>query len=386
MPLHSIKFSHELTKEMEDGKLRAPTAACHYTYIGKCKEAAMTYELESLDWGLDTLTREDSLAFLQYKPVNALVYLADRLRSEQLMIISEAHQSPQHRVFTRKLLNSLYENGFRHLGIETLTPGVKDTTAFLMDTLLNKRGYPLNSPISGMYTCEPQMANLVREAIAMGFEVFGYEKTTQSAERDLQQALNIKRYMTLHPGEKITIHCGWYHAIESAYPKQKDSYYMAYHLKRLTGINPYTIYQDALTEKLKQPESPFYKMVTADEVSVLLNEAGQPFNGVDTVAHFDVLVYHPRTKYHRNRPDWLEELEGTYTVEVDRSKVPSGNYPIMVQANLSTDDANASPLDRIELESPLDETPLLLKKGVYKIMLIGKNRAVFEYQQAVPAH
>jgi hypothetical protein len=386
LPLHDIKFSHEIAKELEDGKLGMPTAACYYTYIGKYKQAAMTYELESLDWGLDTLTRKDSLAFLQYKPVNAFEYLADRLRNEQIVIVSEAHQSPQHRVFTRKLLRSLHENGFRHLGIETLTPGVEDTTAFLMDTLLNTRGYPLNSPVTGMYTCEPQMANLIREAIAMGFKVFGYEKTSQPAERDLQQALNIKRYMDLHPGEKIAIHCGWYHAIESAYPKRKDSYYMAYHLKRLKGINPYTIYQDALTEKWLQPESPFYKTVAADEVSVLLNEDGQAFNGVDTVAHFDVLVYHPGTKYYRNRPDWLHKLEGSYMVEVDRSKMPLGNYPVMVQAKISTDDVNATPLDRIELESPVDETPLLLRKGVYKVKITDKNGAVVEYLQAVPIH
>ena len=69
--------------------------------------------------------------------------------------------------------------------------------------------------------------------------------------------------MKAHPNEKIVLHCGWYHAIESDYPKRKSDNYMAYHLKKRTGINPLTIYQDALSEKVSMEESPYFKMIEA---------------------------------------------------------------------------------------------------------------------------
>jgi hypothetical protein len=44
----------------------------------------------------------------------------------------------------------------------------------ICDSLLNERGYPLNSPLSGTYVTEPQMSNLIREAIDIGFKLFPY--------------------------------------------------------------------------------------------------------------------------------------------------------------------------------------------------------------------
>ncbi len=384
IPLHEIKFSHEIAQQLADGKLSEPTAACFYSFIGQNRQALQTYELETLDWGLDSMSVADSLRFLEFHPIDAVDYLAKRLSREQIVIISEAHANPQHRVFTRRLLKSLRENGFRHIGLETITSSFEDSTQFLEDTLLNKRGYPLNSPISGMYTREPQMANLVREAIELGFTVFGYEKTTQKTDRDLQQALNIQHYLAEHPNEKIVIHCGYYHAVESSFPKGKNGNYMAYHLKKLTEIDPFTIYQDALSEKLKQPESPYYKMVNAVESSVLVDENAHLFNGFDTIAHFDALIYHPRTKFVKGRPDWLASLPGNHFVAIDQQKIANENYPTIVQAFLTSEDANATPLDMVEILSKSEEKALLLKTGNYRIRILDKNRQVIEYEQKVP--
>lgn len=383
LPSKPTMFSHEIAQALLDGKMGKSTAASHYSYIGKTRKALETYELERLDWGLDSMNNEDSLYFLQFRPVDAYEYLSKRLETEHLVIISEAHPNPIHRVFTRRLLQSLWQDGYRHLGLETITPNFEDTTCFLMDTLLHKRGYPLNSQVSGIYTQEPQMANLVRDAIELGFQVFAYEKTIQETERDWQQALNIKRYMDLHPGEKLVVHCGWYHAVESNFPKGGNANYMAYHLKRMTGIDPFTIYQDALTEKLKQPESPFYRLVNADKTSVLLDENGHLFNGVDTMPHFDALIFHPKTKYVINRPDWLANMPGHFIVKVDKEKLPNGNYPVIIQAFRATDGDGATPIDMIELETPEDETPLVLKNGNYSIRIIGMDRTISEYQQLV---
>ena len=228
------------------------------------------------------------------------------------------------------------------------------------------------------------MANLVRDAIELGFTVFGYEKTTQKTDRDLQQALNIQHYLGEYPNEKIVIYCGYYHAVESNFPKGRNGNYMAYHLKKLTGIDPFTIYQDALSGKLKQPESPYYKLISAANASVLLDENDKLFNSFDTIAHFNALIYHQRTQYVKGRPDWLERFPGNHFVDIDFSKIASENYPVIVQAFLASEDANATPLDMVEILSKSEEKALLLKAGNYRIRILDKNRTAIEYELKVP--
>ena len=377
--LHDKKFSYEIENEKNEGKLRQSSAAYYYTYIGNYQKSLENYSLQ-LDWNLDTISYSDSLKFSKYKPINAIDYLGGKIKDEQIVIISEAHQMPQHRVFTTKLLKKLYESGFRHLGLETLTPSYGDSTKFLMDTLLNERGYPLNSPLTGFYTREPQMGNLVREAIKLGFTVFGYEGTNGEVERDLQQAINIQKYMDAHPNEKIIIHCGWYHAIESNYPKRKSDNYMAYHLKKRTGKNPLTIYQDALSERINFEEnSPYFNMVKSKEVSILINDKNDVFNGFGENRHFDIFIYHPPTKFVRNRPDWLLKDEEKRFVAVEKDRIKSDEYPVIVEAIFKNEE-DSVPIDVVELLSEEDLTELILKKGEYKIRLTNKSKNVKEYE------
>lgn len=379
---YETKFSHEIAAEIKSGHLRKSSAAYYYSYIGEYENALKTYDLP-LAWDLDTLTIEDSLYFHQFHPVNAFNYLAEKTKEEQIVIISEAHHKPQHRVFTTRLLKELYENGFRYFGVETLAPNVEDSTQFLLDTLLHERGYPTNSRLTGFYTREPQMGNMIREAIQLGFEVFAYEKTVRKKERDLEQAKNIIRFLEEHPNEKVVVHCGWYHAIESDFPKRKKDNYMAYHLKRISGIDPLTIYQDALSEKKLLPESPFYKKIKAETISVLINEDGKAFNGKNGDTHFDLLIYHPRTRYINNRPDWLFEIVGNQFVSVDRSRVSDRQYPILAKAFYLEETIDPTPVDIIEFKSINDNTNLVLKSGRYRIVLVDKENNSYEYFETV---
>ncbi|NRB63834.1 MAG: hypothetical protein HRU40_12550, partial [Saprospiraceae bacterium] len=323
------------------------------------------------------------LRFLNYQLINPFRYLKQRTKDEKIIIISEAHHKPQHRVFTRKLLKTLYENGFRYLGLETITPSYGDSTQFLMDTQLNHRKYPLNSPITGFYSREPQMANLIREAIQLGFEIFGYEKMIKGKDRDLQQAINIQKFMKKQPNGKMVIHCGWYHAIESDFPKRKKDNYMAYHLKKITGINPLTIYQDALSEKEKIVESPFYQMIDSKKIGMLINDKKEIFNGHQNQKHFDIFIYHPRTQYLNNRPHWLFEIHGNKFVEVETDRINIEQYPIIVKAILNGENYTAAPIDQVELKSKEDLTPLVLKPGDYQIVITDKNRNEIRYFKKV---
>jgi len=365
--LHDIKYSQEIEQAVQEETMSESKAAYYYTYIGEYEKALEQYELP-LAFGLDSTNLENENILKGHRTINAFDYLADKLKEERVVIISEAHHKPQHRVFTRKLLKDLKKAGFTHFGLETLTPSYGDTTQFLMDTELAERGFPLCGPLTGFYTREPQMANLVRTAIQFDFELFAYENTNRKVERDLQQALNIQKYLKAHPEAKIVIHCGWYHAIESSFPKRKKDFYMAYHLKRLTGIDPLTIYQDALSEKYLLEESPFYKMIASDEISIIEKQDGTIFNGVDERNHFDVLIYHPKTKFIKNRPHWLLEIDDNQLVPIPKEYRIQLDYPVIVKAFSKQENENATPIDIIELTSVKDDTELILPKGNYIIV------------------
>lgn len=372
------KFSHQIESEIEDGSLRKSSASYHYSYIGEYKKSLETYELQ-LDFGLDSMTNSQAQAFEAYKPVNAFDYIKDQVKNHKLVIVSEAHQKPQHRVFTRKLLKDLYNKGFRHLGVETLTPHFQDTTKFLMDYNIEKRGYPTTNQLTGTYTREPQMGNMIREAISLGFKIFAYEKTIQKTERDYQQALNIDKYMRQFPFDKFLVHCGWYHAIESDYPKRRKDNYMAFHLKKLSGTDPLTIYQDALTEKELIPESPFYENIKSDSISVLVNDEGSVFNGIDGTNHFDIFVYHPETKFKNGRPHWLYDIEGNNTTPILKAKLKTEDYPVIVKAFKYTDDINATPVDMVELKNEKDNKVLVLNEGAFKIIITNESDIEYVY-------
>lgn len=367
--LHDIKTSEEIENELESGEIRSSSAAYYYTYIGETEKALETYEIP-VEWGLDTMSENEREWFSEYKPINAQEYLSQRIEKEQVVIISEAHHKPQHRLFTADMLEVFYKKGYRYLGLETLTPNFVDPSKYLMDTMINERGYALNSPLSGFYTREPQMGNMVRKAISLGMTVFGYEYTGGELDRDLGQAKKIAEYMADHPEGKILIHCGWYHAIESNYPKYEGANYMAYHLKQITGIDPLTIYQDALSEKRELEESPYYRELDAVEVSVLIDGKGDVFNGKTGTDHFDILVYHPRTSYKKNRPDWLYK-EGRKEV-LEEYKGREEDYPIIVEA-YKLEEEKGVPLDRVEYKKTRERKPLLLELGEYRIRILDKH-------------
>ena len=356
-------FSHEIYEALSKGELRPTSASYALSDIGNYQGALQLNEVE-LQWGLDTLDYKGELKIIS--PEDYFSLLNDTV---SVVIVSEAHHKPQHRIFTRKILMPLYEKGFRFLGLEALTPN-PDHPYLLLDSLLNERRYPLDSPLTGRYAMEPMMGQLIREAINIGFTVFGYENTGDE-ERDLGQALNIKKIMDRYPGEKILIHCGWYHAIESDYPKRRDGRYMANHLKRLTGTDPLTIYQDILSEKYLYSESPIYERLDG-EMGVVLDIDDQPLKLVD---HFDLLIFHPRTTFQYGRPSYLRNNVGWKLVSIPLGKYEL-TYPINIEATLSSEEKDATPLDRIEQLSPYQNLKLVLQKGEYEIQIIDTKGKV----------
>lgn len=380
IPVRNYKFSYVIRAELMNGTARISKAAQDFSYIGKYDEALKIPNEVELTWGFDSLSTEDLAWFQNFQPIPAKDFILEQAAKEQIIIINEAHHKPNHRIFTKSLLQGLYQQGFRYLGLECLNNVFDGSNGFLMDWKLKERGYPLQSMLTGTYTIEPQMANLIRESLEIGFELFGYDRN-KKGDREVLQAENIRnKILAQDPDAKILIHCGWYHLLEESYRGKK---WMAEHLKEMTGIDPFTIYQDILVERYSSKEFELYDQIRAHEPSVFINKNGTLFNGKKDFDKFDVLVYHPRTKYKKNRPDWYLE-HGKQFFEFDKSIIDVG-YPCFVKAFKQTDGPFAVPIDLIELESKFDNSALILATGNYRIEIEGKDRTVQRFEIEIPS-
>lgn len=365
----SIRFSHEIETEISEKKMRPSKAGLLYALIGDY-HSSIKYSGQEVSWGVDTLDLES------YQIGDAFDKIIEEAKSHQLIIISENHLRPQHRIFAKSLINKFADMGFEHLGLETFT-NVGDGNT-LLDTLLAERGYPLDTPLTGTYTLEPQMSNLVRDAIKKEYQLFAYEGySKEGKDRDEIQADNIIQYLKKYPASKFVILCGFYHAIESDYSKRGNAHWMAHYVKEKYGLDPLTIYQDNFTEKIVKNEHRILSELNIKSPSVFLDEKGKIAR---LTKHVDIEVIHPKTIYRNGRPDWLYEKGKNKAVEikVDDFKI---NFPVIVSA-YPKGELNSVPVERIELKHESDKRPLVLPKGVYRIVLFDGD-STEEYEEAV---
>ena len=274
----------------------AQSAAWNFSYIGEIESMHKIWDSNAQE--RNPLTQEQKDSFALFVKRDALEYISEQAKNQQVIIINESHHMPQHRVFTTQLLDSLYNLGFRHLGLETYLGHSK------ADSIIQAEGYPTLK--TGYYTKEPQFGNLVRVAHQKGFKIFGYESEghANGKEREINQAKNIQAYMDSHPNEKILIHCGFDHGYEGDLSSQWEKA-MAGRLTEFTGINPLTINQVIYSEKSKlEFENPYYQLTDLEKPSVFINSTGQVFGEYKNGAWFDIAIFHPRSKKY-NRPSWM---------------------------------------------------------------------------------
>lgn len=359
-----LMFSHEIERKIANDSLRTSSASYHYTYIGDYLSAIQTYDIP-VSWGVDAVKIDTG-----YQIVDAVSYIAKIADQHQIIIISESHLKPQHRIFSRKLLSVLRNKGYKYLGLEALNP---DSTRsnFLSDTALQQRGYTMAGVTSGVYANEPQMSRLIRTAIHKGYQIFGYERTyrSETKDRDEIQAENIIRYLKNNPEGKCIIHCGWYHAIESDTIKRRNSFFMAKYLKDKTGVDPLTIYQDNFTEKVLETEHYLLEEIDVTTPSILLDNSGQL---IRFSPHVDLQIIHPKTHYRKGRPNWLFENESVlYELPFDSIQIKT---PFFLAAYRPTRE-DGTPVDIVEIKHRFTRLPLVLLPGDYKIKLFNRKES-----------
>ena len=359
------KFSVDIENSIEKDTVpwKYQMGANEYSFIGNYKKTRETWDKGGV--GIPRMTEEDSLYFRGFTPVSAKEYIIERSKDEQIIIINEAHTYPNHRTFTRSLLQGLYDNGYRYLGLEALWDNI--------DTNFNERKYPIIE--SGGYIKEPEFGNLISAAINIGFTLFGYDYNFENGgkEREIGQARNIVNFIEKHPYAKVLIHCGHGHVTEGTPVIKSWEKAMAGRLKEYTQIDPFTIDQEQYPEKGdKKYNHPYITMINKEFPVVLIDENGNLFNRIRNNAQVDCVIIHPETHYVNNRPNWLLGEGNRKEYQIEKSKIIQ--YPLLVLAYRQNEfENNGIPTDIIEVFENENIPPLILNKGDYEIIIKDRD-------------
>lgn len=283
-----------------------------------------------------------------YQPVKALNYLDSIAKHQQVIIFNEAHDNPYHRVATTSYLSTLYKNGFRYLALESLDE---------KDSSINKRKYPLQD-ISGYYVNEPCYADMVREALRLGFTLIPYEFESRDTDlRERKQAENLyNRIFLKNPKAKVVIHCGYSHG----YDKKLEGEFsmMGYYLKEKSRINPFVVNQiEKINDSVSEPVF-FY--------SPLTNRTWHQAKDGDTY------LFLPKPQIVNNRPNWYSIGRKRYEY-LPNLKEFNLEPPFLMQAFFKNEGTNAVPLDQIEIEDINQTKGLWLYSGHYIFRVIDIN-------------
>ena len=260
---------------------------------------------------------------------NAIDYILGESENHSILILNEAHHVPEHRDFARKLLKGLWENGYRHIGIETL--------GNLVDT--KKLKFPTYD--LGYYSVEPTFGNFIREALAIGFEIFPYEHISEGSgnPREIGQAKNIVEYMNSKESGKVFIYCGYDHNKEGELPRWGKA--MAGRLYEYLGIDPLTVDQ-----------TQFYGVRnTNEEEPFILIDNDKPYDQLGTQR--DMYVINP-IKNFTERLEWKANSSNSW-LKLNNEHFPEKPCLVRVYCNKS-EVKNGIPYDVVEITSSHEHT------------------------------
>lgn len=225
LPLRKLIDSENnyMTSDMEATYIQA--LSTYYSFFGNTQSALK--KLNGMWQNKNYMSKRDdsNIKMLSYDS-KAISQLVQECNKQRIVMINEIHFSPNHRMLVNLLLDSLYANGFRYFGLEGL-----------WESELHARGFCIST--SGFYTREPNMSNLVKNAMKKGYNVFGYDDYTNQRERN--QANNIfNETFKKDSTARVLILAGFGHISER---QSNGRNMMASEFYKNFGINPLTIDQ-----------------------------------------------------------------------------------------------------------------------------------------------
>ena len=308
-----------------------------------------------------------------FKAKNAIPYILDRAKNHRIVVTNERHHASSDRLLPLHLLESLYDQGFRYLAVETLSN----------DHTINKLGYA--TLYDGYYSNDVVYAQLLRSARELGFEIVAYERErdqvaledpenpiNRSSERDRLQAKNIiSRIFDKDPDAKVLIHCGYGHVNEEMLSRSTP---MTRFLKDMTGRDPLSISQVNFSERhSSDQESPWRRQAAnqgflSDHPIVLVDSHD---NLIDFRTGVDIEVVGLKTKYENGRPFWMRMggIRSPKIIETPECLSRS----CVVEVFDPTEDEHAVPYDRLEIERSNNATVYVPSVDSLKLRIMDLN-------------
>jgi hypothetical protein len=152
---------------------------------------------------------------------------------------------------------------------------------------------------------------------------------------------------------------------------------MATYFKKITGIDPFTVDQHVMTEHASVAyENPYYQ-IAVDEMRIIEPTIFQFKNNSFWVepyrqGHYDVQVFHPRSRYQNGRPNWLL-LRGTKTLYPLAQDTCQSNTPCLVQAFFQGEGKSAVPADQVMIAKDKEPQALALPHGHFWIKVMTQS-------------
>ena len=286
---------------------------------------------------------------------------------ERAVFINESHQMAKHRILTTLMLKPLYDKGFRYLFLEALNTA---------DSALNERGVPLMT--TGGYINEPVFADLVREALKIGYKVLPMDYGSSDIEnptinsRDSMMAVNIAKIYKADPDAKILVHAGWAHIQENSAASWNT---MGNFYKKMTDIDPLTIDQTSVLEVNTIFDK--QKNIYTDNVKeISLYSTEYPKN------IYDMTVLFPSTKNISHRPDWMAMNGYRNALPLSGPIYGKLQDSCLVQAFYKEEylefGRTAIPVDQVFIQNPADDYSLFLPQGEYIFRIVNNKKEVVE--------
>lgn len=292
----------------------------------------------------------------RYRATDAVSYIAHKAAAHQLVILNEDHAAPRHREFARRLLKPLRALGYTHFAAEAFE---RDPEAFARSI---SGGVPTFA--SGTYVRDPAFGRLMREAIALGFELVPYEAFepvngpapnggfAYHVYRETSQAKNLHaRVFAKTPSAKLFVYAGFSHVVEE--PVRRTSgrglaKWMAAELKVLAGTDPLSIDQVTLTPALdaRWDDADYHTiapLLLGSEPTVVLDGDVPADLGIHG-SKIDIVVAHPRLGDAKGRPGWVFRDSEFKRVSA------AAPAPGLMQLRLRGEASDAVPFDQMLVE------------------------------------
>lgn len=367
-------------RAIDAGVSVADTSSLFNQYYANQAQAMGDYDEASRIYGWPRPV-DDVVAAGFTNAVDAVPVVLAQAHGRRAVFLNESHGQSQTRAANYALLAGLRADGFNVLAMETLSTGpttARDAThcssTTMLDDELPARGYATGN--TGYYSADPVYAEMIREALRLGFRLVAYDNRVADGvpPREQNQAENLACVFKDDPKARLVVVAGFSHIAEG-----KDFWVpggaMAARFHALSGIDPLSV--DTTTQLYLDPAKLTFATVgaSATPVSFVLEDAkGVPYG----TANFDLALYVPAPAHREDgKPGWLD-LGGTR--EPTRLDLPAcdGTSPCIVQARRVGEQLDAIPADACVVAASANGCTLYLRPGDYEAIAVDGSETILE--------